>query len=142
MSAHYLLDTCILSEPVLRDPNPAVVARILDRQGEIATAAPVIHELWFGCIRMPPSRKRDLLKDYLESLSTVPVLPYDARAARRHAEERARLESMGQTAPFVDGQIAAIAHVNQLVLITHNVDDFVRFSGLRVEDWFVPPLAP
>ena len=50
-------------------------------------------------------------------------------------EERARLEEMGRPAPFVDGQIAAIAHVNGLVVATMNDKDFVRFKGLRVENW-------
>lgn len=112
------------------------MAHIYDRQEQIATAAPVIHELWFGCRRMAPSSKRDLLEAYLDALHDLPVLPYDRRAARRHAEERARLEAIGWMPSFVDGQIAAIAEVNELVLITRNVDDFARFSGLQVEDWF------
>jgi tRNA(fMet)-specific endonuclease VapC len=136
MSARYLLDTCVLSEPIARRPHAAVVARIQEHQGEIATAAPVIHELWFGCRRMMPSAKQVLLEAYLDALSAVPVLAYDTRAARRHAEERARLEAIGQPLPFVDGQIAAIAGVNSLVLVTRNVDDFVRFSGLAIENWF------
>jgi predicted nucleic acid-binding protein len=35
----------------------------------------------------------------------------------------------------VDGQIAAIAHVNGLVLVTTNDKDFVSFKGLAVENW-------
>jgi hypothetical protein len=34
--------------------------------------------------------------------------------------------------PFTDGQIAAIAHANDLVLITVSVKDFARFKGLKV----------
>ena len=136
MSTRYLLDTCVLSEPIARRPNETVVARIRESQEEIATAAPVIHELWFGCHRMAPSRKRDLLEAYLDALSALPILSYDTRAARRHAEERARLASIGKVPSFVDGQIAAIAEVNELVLVTRNVDDFARFSSLEIEDWF------
>jgi predicted nucleic acid-binding protein len=36
----------------------------------------------------------------------------------------------------VDGQIAAIAAVNDLVLVTRNVRDFSGFAGLDVESWF------
>lgn len=136
MSIRYLLDTCVLSEPVARHPNRAAVARIQARQAEIATATPVMHELWFGCERMSSSRKRDLLAAYLDALSALPVLSYDSLAARRHAEERARLEAIGQVPCFVDGQIAAIAEVNGLVLVTRNVRDFARFCDLEVEDWF------
>ncbi len=136
MSARYLLDTCVLSEPIARRPNAEVVARIVDRQAEIASAAPVMHELWFGCRRLPASRKRSLLEAYLEALAGLPVHPYDDRAARWHAEQRACLEAAGRPTCFVDGQIAAIAKVNDLVLVTRNVGDFACFAGLRIEDWF------
>ena len=49
--------------------------------------------------------------------------------------ERARLEGLGRPAPYVDGQIAAIALVNDLVLVTANVKDFARFKALEVENW-------
>jgi tRNA(fMet)-specific endonuclease VapC len=35
----------------------------------------------------------------------------------------------------VDGQIAAIAKINDLVLVTRNVEDFKLFSGLKSENW-------
>jgi len=64
-----------------------------------------------------------------------PILPYDEAAAEWHGEERARLDSIGRPAPFVDGQIAAIAHVHGLVLVTGNHQDFDRFKGLTLENW-------
>ena len=39
------------------------------------------------------------------------------------------------TPPFVDGQIAAVAYVNDLTLITSNARDFEGFRGLRVRSW-------
>lgn len=63
------------------------------------------------------------------------ILPYDEAAAKHHAAERARLEESGTTPPFVHGQIAAIARVNELVLVTGNVKDFAPFTGLKVENW-------
>jgi tRNA(fMet)-specific endonuclease VapC len=66
---------------------------------------------------------------------SFPILPYDEAAATWHGEERARLEALGRPAPFVDGQIAAIAHVHGLVLVTTNDKDFARFKGLPVENW-------
>jgi tRNA(fMet)-specific endonuclease VapC len=45
------------------------------------------------------------------------------------------LETLGQPARYVDGQIAAIAHVHQLVLVTANSKDFARFKDLKIENW-------
>ncbi len=68
-------------------------------------------------------------------LASFPILEYDSAAAEWHAAERARLEKAGETPPFVDGQIAAIASVNYLVLVTANEADFRRFNGLQVQSW-------
>jgi tRNA(fMet)-specific endonuclease VapC len=37
--------------------------------------------------------------------------------------------------PYADGQIAAIAFVHALTLVTANVRDFRSVKGLHVEDW-------
>ena len=63
------------------------------------------------------------------------MLPYDDEAAKWHATERVRLEGIGRTPPFIDSQIAAVAFVNGLALVTANVSDFSGFLGLRVENW-------
>ena len=65
------------------------------------------------------------------------ILPYDDRAAEWHAKERARLSVKGSTPSFVDGQIAAIAQVNGLILVTRNIDDFKPFDGLKIENWHI-----
>lgn len=136
-SVRYLLDTNVLSERVLPRPNQRLIARLDRYQLEIVTCAPVWHELSYGYLRMPASRKRTELERFLfESLAvSVPILPYDRPAADWHAAERARLAALGRTPPYVDGQIAAIAASNGLTLVTANLADFAPFEGLRLEDW-------
>jgi len=63
------------------------------------------------------------------------ILPYCDRAAEWFAVERARLTTLGRTPSYPDGQIAAIARVNDLVLVTRNVSDFADFDGLPLENW-------
>lgn len=137
MSVRYLLDTSIVSSPISRLPDPEIVARLEAHGSECAIAAPVWHELMFGCERMPRGRRREALETYLADvvLATFPVLGYDAAAAQWHAIERARLEALGKPAPYVDGQIAAVAHVNELTLVTLNTKDFSRFKGVQLERW-------
>ena len=137
MSLRFLLDTNILSEPTRPSPDPQVLSRLEKHDGELGIAAPSWHELLFGCERLPRSRRRQQLEDYLFSVvpDSFPVLPYDRAAAAWHAAERARLQAIGKTPPFLDGQIAAVAWVNDLVLVTSNGSDFAGFEGLRLEDW-------
>jgi tRNA(fMet)-specific endonuclease VapC len=137
VSKGFLLDTNVLSEPLRPTPDPALIAKIEEHDSELATAAVVWHELQFGCRRLPPSRKRRVIETYLREVieATIPILPYDENAASWHAEERARLARIGLVSSFVDGQIAAIARVHDLVLVTSNTAHFTCFSGLRVVDW-------
>ena len=133
----YLLDTNVLSEAVKTAPDMSVMEMFEKYQHEIATAAPVWHELQFGCQRLPESRKRDIIASFLNDIvkRTIPILPYDDRAAEWHARERARLSLQGLTSSFVDGQIAAISVVNNLILVTRNIADFKQFLKLRTENW-------
>ena len=133
----FLLDTNVLSEPVRPRPNMALVQRLQQHERHCFTAAPVWHELNAGVLRLPKGRRRAMLVRYLQQLagSQLLVLPYDQRAAGWHARERARLTLAGRTPPLVDGQIAAIAVVRAMTLVTCNVSDFSEFSRLKVVDW-------
>ncbi len=136
----YLLDTNILSEPLRPQPNLSVMRKIERHRHEIATAAVVWHELRFGCCRLPVSRKRQRIEQYLNEvvLPYLPLLPYNQAAADWHAEERARLSAIGLAPPFADGQIAAIAKVHDLTVVTANEADFQHFANITVENWFLP----
>jgi tRNA(fMet)-specific endonuclease VapC len=133
----YLLDTSIVSAPISMTPHPAILERLNEHGSECAIAAPVWHELTYGCRRLPRGKRRATLDAYLREvvLASFPILAYDEAAATWHGEERARLDALGPPAPFVDGQIAAIAQVHGLVLVTTNDKDFARFKGLKVENW-------
>ena len=137
MTLRYLLDTDIVSEPLRPRPDDAVMEHLREHDAEIAIGSPVWHELWFGCLRLSPSRRRKVIESYLRDVvaTTLPVLAYDAPAAAWHANERARLTGKGRPPPFVDGQIAAIAAINGLVLVSANVSHYGGFADLEVENW-------
>jgi tRNA(fMet)-specific endonuclease VapC len=102
----------------------------------VAIASVTLHEALYGVERLPAGKRKDLLAAYMRDVvAKVSVLPYDGAAAECHARLRARLEAIGRPMPYADGQIAAIAVVHALTLVTANVRDFRRVEGLRVEDW-------
>jgi tRNA(fMet)-specific endonuclease VapC len=137
MSLKYLLDTNVISDLMRPVPNPIVFERVNLYRSEIATASTVIHELVYGCLRLPESRKRQAFLDYInDSVLNLPVFDYDSKAAKWHTQERARLSKIGKTLAFADGQIASIASANGLVLVTNNVADFQYFENLEIENWF------
>ncbi len=137
MTLHFLLDTNILAELLRPAPNAGVLDNFRAHYSESAIAAVVWHEMLFGCYRLPASRKRAAIEAFLFDVvaPAMPILPYDANAARWHAAERARLTALGKTPAFADGQIAAIAAVNDLTLVTFNTQDFENFGEIQVTTW-------
>jgi len=134
----FLIDTNTLSEPLRPKPNNQVLAKIQHHQSEIATAAQVLFEITSGCYKLPDSKKHRTIRRYIDEfiLPNFPILPYDEKAAAWHGKQHARLVATGKTPPFIDGQIAAIAKVNGLILVTRNINDFKHFEGLKLENWF------
>lgn len=132
----YLLDTNVVSEPSRPFPNPGLLRKLEQHGLEIALAAPVWHEMLFGVQRLPASAKRTKIEKYLfGTVADLPILSYDAAAAEWHARERVRLSALGKVPPFFDGQIAAIASVHGLTVVTANTADFAIFDGIRIENW-------
>ncbi len=134
----YLLDTNVIAEPLKPCPIAALLRALQAHAGALVTAAPVWHELTYGCDLLPASRRKTVIDRYLREVvaATLPVLPYDHAAARWHAAERARIEKRGKPPSFVGGQIAAIAAVNGAVLVTRDLTGYQGFSDLLLEDWF------
>lgn len=137
MTLRFLLDTSVVSAPVAKRPPADVIKRLEGHGHESAIAAPVWHELTYGCSCLPAGKRRDAIDTYLQDVvkASFPILPYDEAAAHWHGRERARLEALGRTVPFIDGQIASIAQVNGLTLVTFNVKDFARFKDLSTTNW-------
>ncbi len=131
-----LLDTNALAEAVRPAPNAHFLKKLRANEAKLAIASITLHEALFGVERLAEGRRKEALRAFMRDVvAKMPVLPYDALAAEWHARERKRLEAAGRPMPYADGQIAAIAAVHALTLVTANVRDFRGVQGLRVEDW-------
>ena len=135
----YLLDSNILSEPARLIPDGTVLQQFATHDGEYATAAIVWHELLYGCELLAVSKRKKHLQSYLEMLldNGLTILPYDLASASWFAKQRAKLDREGKTCAYADGEIAAIAATQNLILVTRNLKDFENFEGLLLESWFV-----
>lgn len=135
MGLRYLLDTNILSEPLRERPSEYLLSQLEAHHGELATASTVVHEMIHGYLILPKGKRRTRIEDYVtRTLADLTVFPYDDDAARWHAAERARLDAKGKPTPLADGQIAAVAAVHGLVLVSANVKDMRHFQ-VSVENW-------
>ena len=69
-------------------------------------------------------------------LGSLQILPFGEAEARVAARVRVALEKDGKPIGPMDLLIAATALEQGAVLVTHDVKEFSRIRGLRVEDWY------
>lgn len=131
----YMLDTCVLSELVKSQPEIRLVQWMQARKPhELCISAMTLAEMLRGVARLPPSKRRTELMQWLQQLEAGfedRVLSFDREAAKAWAEMTAMAAARGRPLPAMDSIIAATAHVHGCKLVTRNIRDF-EFSGLEV----------
>jgi tRNA(fMet)-specific endonuclease VapC len=101
--------------------------------GDIGISVITLAELEYGvCKSSRPARNREALEQFVSPLE---VAPFDRRATAAYGKLRTLLEKKGQPIGSMDLLIAAHAISLDVRLITHNVKEFGRVPGLRIEDW-------
>jgi len=128
----YLLDTNILSD-LVRHPQGEVARRIAAvGEAAVCTSIIVAAELRFGAAKRNAPR---LTYQVDVILAAMDVLPLDEPADRTYALLRWALEQAGRPIGPNDMLIAAQALATECILVTANVDEFSRVTGLQVENW-------
>ncbi len=115
----------------------AIANRLADLQeNEISLCSVVKAELWHGAEKYGNRETRRAKLD--EIFARYVSLPFDDVAAQHYATIRHDLETRGQSIGPNNLKIAAICLAHGLTLVSNNIDEFGRISGLRVEDWAKP----
>lgn len=137
MAKLILPDNNIFSEITRQQPDENVVAQFRANQQNLRLAITVWHELLYGIKNMAVGKKREQIASFImNDVGALPMLFYTPECAEVHAQIRADCRKKGKTLGFADSQIASIALVNDAVLVTRNVDDFIDIDGLIIENWF------
>ncbi len=128
----YLLDTnvCIAA---MRG-NPKVMRALAARSPEDCAVSMVsVFELFAGVFRCnDPEGAGRKVSTFLEPLH---LLPFDWDSALKTAEIRFQLEKSGTKIGPYDLQLCGQALSLGLTIVTHNIREFKRVTGLRLEDW-------
>jgi len=99
--------------------------------GDFGIPAVAAHELFYGAYRSARQAQNLALLDGLP----LAVLEFNKEDTRQAGEIRAALAAAGTPIGPYDVLIAGQALARGLVLVTHNVSEFSRVSGLLVEEW-------
>jgi tRNA(fMet)-specific endonuclease VapC len=131
----YLLDTNVCITCLRKKPSPVIARLRALVPSDVATCSVVRAELLYGAARSrDPIQECAVVETFLAPMVS---LPFDDAAADRYADIRHALERAGQRIGAHDLEIASIAMTRGLTLVTHNVDEFSRVTGLTWEDWQV-----
>jgi len=129
----YLPDTNVCVT-FLRQPDSSVAIRLIETEpNDIFLCDIVMAELFYGAYRS--GRVAENLEQVYQFSALFEVLSFETRAAEHYGRIRRELEQAGTIIGTNDLLIAAIALAHDLTLVTHNVREFRRVAGLRVEDW-------
>lgn len=133
---NYLLDTCVISEALNKQPNPKALEFVdnLDPE-EVYLSAITIGELYKGIARLPASRRKNELQAWFEDELLVryegKILSLDADVLMTWGGLVAKLEADGCVMPAMDSLIAAMVLTHDMTLVTRNVSDF-KNSGVKI----------
>jgi tRNA(fMet)-specific endonuclease VapC len=128
-----LLDTniCIY---LIRDKPGSVLERFNEHAvGDIGISVITLAELEYGVSKSSkPGKNKQALDQFT---SPLVVADFDRSATSVYGKLRTTLEKKGQMIGAMDLLIAAHALSLNVRLVTHNVREFARVPGLRVETW-------
>ncbi|MFQ5953214.1 MAG: type II toxin-antitoxin system VapC family toxin [Candidatus Omnitrophota bacterium] len=129
----FLLETNIVSYWMRGDQK--IIKKLKKHKPyELSLSTITLAEIFYG-IRKSNVKKKERL-DKIESIcAQIDIFPFDKTAADNYGTIRVYLERKGIPISERDLQIASIAMANNLIVVTHNVKEFERISGLISEDW-------
>jgi tRNA(fMet)-specific endonuclease VapC len=133
----FLLDTNVCID-YLNASHPSVVERLREASPEdLCLSSVAVAELRYGADKSARKKRNHEKLDVLTA--EIQCVDFDLDAASTFGRVRAALEAQGTPVGPYDMMIGAHALALGCVLVTDNVQEFRRISGLEVENWRLPP---
>jgi tRNA(fMet)-specific endonuclease VapC len=132
----YLLDTCVISELVAKQPDEKVIDWIDNiEQSSVYLSVVTVGEIYKGIEELPESKPKVNLQQWLNDELLIrfrgKILAIDTGVMLIWGKLTGRLEIEGKRMPGMDSLIAALAIHNNCSLVTRNEDDF-KYAGLTI----------
>ena len=129
----YMLDTDTCIYIIKRKPK-----KVIEKLKKINNANLCISSITYSELLYGAEKSANIAKNLLALtifLSNVEILPYDENASVDYGLIRAELEKKGKPIGPLDMLIAAHAKSLKTTIVTNNVKEFERVSGLKIENW-------
>lgn len=140
----YLLDTNIISNVTKPSPSDALLAWMAEQSDDdLYIASMTVAEIRRGILEKPAGKRRRELEAWVsghegpQALFAGRVLSFDEKAALAWAQLMADGRAKGRPRSAFDMIIAAVAEVNDCVVVTDNEKDFAgieTFNPMRSQE--------
>lgn len=136
----YLLDTCVFSELIKKNPSSSVTQWILERNEVLfSVSALTFGEIKKAIVNAPDAKRKETLQMWLQDF-VIPrfwsrIITIDGAVALAWGELIAKQEKAGRVIPTIDSLIAASAIVHNLQIVTRNTKDFEGLNIPLVNPW-------
>ena len=136
----FVLDTNVISELMRPEPDTVVIAWVeLQKTSDLFTTTISEAELRYGIEILPRGKRRGILETGIEKMFTNGftnrILPFGREAACAYATIAAIRRSTGRPVSQADCQIAAIALIQKMAVVTRNAPDFNGIGIKVVNPW-------
>jgi len=137
---NYLLDTNTISELIARQPNKKILNWIDNLDPDTVYLSVItIGEIRKGIEKLPLSKKRDAIKEWLETDLLIRfqgrIVVITIEIMLLWGELTGQLERQGKPLPALDSLIAAIVRHGNFALVTRNEDDFLPTGITVINPW-------
>ena len=136
----FLLDTCLISEMVKREPNSKVVSWLSEcDEQNLYLSVLIIGELQKGVSKLPAGLRRENLQSWIEHDLTDRfkgrILELGMETASTWGQLVGEAEQRGEKLPVMDSLIAATAATHGLCVVTRNTRDLERCQAKVFNPW-------
>ncbi len=132
----YFIDTNVVIDAI-RSKNSQNIANHFKNKTftDIKVSSIVVAELEYGAQHSSDYEKRKT--QYKSFIQDFEIIPFTEKDAEIYGKIKEQLAIEGNLIGSNDMLIASIALSHNATIVTHNVREFSRVRGLKVEDWTI-----
>ena len=129
----YMLDTNICIYAIKHKPEQVFLRLQEHDPSEVCISSVTYAELVHGVEKSQSIEKNRVALALL--LANIEIMDFDSSAAESYGKIRADLEKAGKPIGPLDMMIAGHAKSLGFTVVTNNTKEFMRVSGLKLENW-------
>lgn len=137
---NYLLDTCVISELIKKNPDANVIQWISEvEETSLFLSVLTLGEIHKGIEKLPQGTKKDKLHKWVNSdlreRFKNRIIDFDLISATKWGEVQGRAELAGKPMSLIDGLISATGIAKDLIVVTRNIKDMEQSGASLLNPW-------